>query len=99
MAELVVQGYDVSHRLFRQPQTRAHLNKKDSDLANEIAQEAGLGTEIENTQIVYEHIFQHNQTNLEFLSQRAWRIGYECSAKKKESSSSANHPKTDRLST
>ncbi len=42
MAELVVQGYDPSHRLFRQPHTRAHLNKKDSDLANEIAQEAGL---------------------------------------------------------
>lgn len=81
MAELVVQGYDPSHRLFRQPHTRAHLNKKDSDLANEIAQEAGLSTEIENTQIVYEHIFQHNQTDLEFLSQRAWRIGYECFVK------------------
>lgn len=78
MAELVVQGYDPSHRLFRQQKTRAHLNKKDADLAMEIAQEAGLRAEVDNTQIVYEHIIQHNQTDLEFLGQRAWRIGYEC---------------------
>lgn len=81
MAELVVQGYDPSHRLFRQQNTRAHLNKKDSDLAAEIAQEAGLQIEVDQTQIVYEHIFQHNQTDLEFLNQRAWRIGYECFVK------------------
>ncbi len=81
LAELVVQGYDPSHRLFRQEKTRSHLNKKDADLANEIAQESGLQAEVDNTQIVYDHILQHNQTDLEFLSQRAYRIGYECFVK------------------
>ncbi len=81
LAELVVQGFDPSHRLFRQQKTRTHLNKKDVDLASEIAQEAGLKSEVDNTQIVYEHIIQHNQTDLEFLSQRAWRIGFECFVK------------------
>jgi len=78
IADLVVRGYDKSHRLFRETKSKAFLNKKDSDLASEIAQKAGLKAEVEATQTVYDHIFQHNQSDLAFLTQRAWRIGYEC---------------------
>jgi len=78
IAQLAVRGYDKSHRLYREAKTRAHLNKKDSDLATEIAQSAGLQADVESTSSVYNHIFQHNQTDLAFLRQRAWRIGYEC---------------------
>ncbi len=78
IARLVVRGYDKSHRLYREVKSKAHLNKKDSDLASEIAQTAGLQADVETTQTVYEHIFQHNQSDLTFLHQRARRIGYEC---------------------
>ncbi len=78
IAELVVRGYDKSHRLFRETKSKAFLNKKDSDLASDIAKSAGLQADVETTQTVYEHIFQHNQSDLTFLTQRAWRIGYEC---------------------
>ncbi|MBU4216202.1 MAG: VgrG-related protein [Actinobacteria bacterium] len=78
IARLAVRGYDKSHRLYRETKSQAHLNKKDSDLATEIAQGAGLQADVESTSTVYDHIFQHNQTDLEFLKQRAWRIGYEC---------------------
>lgn len=78
LARLVVRGYDKSHRLYRETKSKAHLNKKDSDLAEEIAQAAGLQPEVESTTIVYDHIYQDNQTDLSFLRQRAWRIGYEC---------------------
>lgn len=77
-AELVVRGYDKSHRLYRETKSIAHLNKKDSDLAEEIARAANLGAEIDSTNTVYDHIYQHNQSDLAFLIQRAWRIGYEC---------------------
>jgi phage protein D/phage baseplate assembly protein gpV len=77
-AQLVVRGYDKSHRLFRETKSKAFLNKKDSDLASEIAQSVGLQAEVDTTSTVYDHIFQHNQSDLEFLVQRAWRIGYEC---------------------
>ncbi|GAB4276317.1 MAG: VgrG-related protein [Candidatus Promineifilaceae bacterium] len=77
-AVLVVRGYDKSHRLYRQTKTAAYLNKKDSDLANEIAQQLGLSAEVDTTSTVYDHIFQNNQSDLSFLMQRAWRIGYEC---------------------
>jgi len=78
IAELTVRGYDKSHRLFRETVSKSYLNKKDSDLANEIAQQANLSAEVETTQAVYDHIYQHNQSNLTFLMQRAWRIGFEC---------------------
>lgn len=78
VAELVVRGYDQSHRLYRETKSKAYLNMKDSDLASEIARAAGLQAEIDPTKTVYEHIYQHNQSDLVFLMQRAWRIGYEC---------------------
>lgn len=78
ICELTVRGYDKSHRLFREMVSKSYLNKKDSDLANDIAQQANLSAEVETTQAVYDLIYQHNQSNLAFLMQRAWRIGFEC---------------------
>lgn len=78
VAELCVRGYDKSHRLYREKKSKAYLNKKDSDLASEMARGAGLQVQADATSTVYDHIYQHNQADLEFLMQRAWRIGYEC---------------------
>jgi phage protein D/phage baseplate assembly protein gpV len=78
VAELVVRGYDKSHRLYRESRSKAFLNQKDSDLAQSIAGSAGLSPEVDVTSTVYDHIYQHNQSDLAFLMQRAWRIGYEC---------------------
>jgi len=78
IADLVVRGYDKSHRLYREVNSCSYLNKKDSQLAQEIAGKCGLTAQVDATSTVYDHIYQHNQTDLEFLVQRAWRIGYEC---------------------
>ena len=78
IARLVVRGYDKSHRLYRDQKTKAHLNAKDSDLATAIAQSADLQAEVDTTTTVYDHILQHNQSDLTFIQERAWRIGYEC---------------------
>ena len=78
IAELMIRGYDKSHRLYRESKSKAFINIKDSDLASQIAGNAGLSSQIDTTTTVYDHLFQHNQTDLEFLMQRAWRIGYEC---------------------
>ncbi len=76
--ELQVRGYDKSHRLYRELKSRAFLNIKDSDLASQIASSAGLSAQVDTTNTVYDHIYQHNLSDLTFLMQRAWRIGYEC---------------------
>ncbi|MCL4870155.1 MAG: VgrG-related protein [Anaerolineae bacterium] len=77
-AELLVRGYHKSHRLLRDLKSRTFLNQKDSDIANMMAGEAGLSPQVDATSISYKYLAQHNQSNLAFLMQRAWRIGYEC---------------------
>jgi phage protein D len=74
----VVRGYDLCHRLQRARRTRSFDNATDSDIAQEIAKGAGLPIgEITATDTVHEHLLQCNQTDWEFLAQRAAEIGFE----------------------
>jgi phage protein D len=77
--KVVVRALNRLHRLTRGRKTRTFENKSDAEIAAQIASEAGLafgpaGSEIS---ITHDHVFQHNQTDLEFLRVRAARIGYE----------------------
>ena len=75
---LVVRGYDRSYRLHQGRQTRSFLQSTDSEIAQKIAAEVGLKTDgIEGTTTINEHITQNNQTNMEFLGERAKRLGYQ----------------------
>lgn len=75
---LLVRGYDLSHKLYRGRHRRSFNRVTDSDLVKKLASEAGLrpGT-IDATPEVHEYVFQNNQTNAEFLLERARRVGYE----------------------
>jgi phage protein D/phage baseplate assembly protein gpV len=75
--ELTVRCFDPSHLMTRGRKSKTYQQVKDSDIAQRIAQEYGWGTDIEPTQIVYDHVYQHNQSDLEFLHLRAARIGYQ----------------------
>jgi phage protein D len=74
----VARGYEKDHRLQRAKRSRTFLNMKDSDIAQQIASEAGLtvGT-VDATATTHDHIAQVTQTDYEFLKQRAREIGYE----------------------
>jgi uncharacterized protein involved in type VI secretion and phage assembly len=74
---LTVRAYDKSHRLHRGRKTRTFLTMSDSDLVSKIAKEAGLTAMADSTSAVHEYILQCNQSNMEFLSERARRIGYQ----------------------
>jgi phage protein D/phage baseplate assembly protein gpV len=76
---LVVRGYDLSHKLYRGRQRRSFNNVTDSDLANKLAQESGLRAGVIDSTpgAPYEYVFQNNQTNAEFLLERARRLGFE----------------------
>jgi len=76
-ATLLLRGYDKSHRLHLGRQTRTFLNRKDSDLASQIAQEAGLRAQVDATSVTHDYVLQNNQTNMEFLLARAQRNGYQ----------------------
>lgn len=74
---LTVRGYDRRHRLMRQRKTRSFINLKDSDIASQLANGAGLKPDVEDSKVVLPYVLQHNQTDLEFLLTRARRIDYE----------------------
>jgi len=74
---LTVRGYDRRHRLMRLRRTRSFLNMKDSDIASQIASGAGLTPDVQDSRVTLDYVLQHNQTDLEFLEERAHHIGYE----------------------
>lgn len=72
-----IHGYDLLHRFRRGRKTRSFTNMKDSDIASQIASELNLRAQVEDTQVVHNYILQHNQTDIDFLLERARRIRYE----------------------
>src|SRR5689334_2811736 len=74
---LVVRGHDRRHRLLRGRKTRSFVQQKDSDIASAMASEAGLTPQVTDSQVVHDYVLQANQTNMEFLQERAMRIEYE----------------------
>jgi len=70
-------GFDKMFRLSRTKHSRSFLKMKDSEIASKIASEMGLQTQIDSTSQRFEYLFQNNQSNLNFLKQRARRINYE----------------------
>jgi type VI secretion system (T6SS) baseplate-like injector VgrG len=74
----LVRGYTAVHRLQRARRSRSFLNSTDSDVARTIATDAGLtvGT-IQPTTTTHAYLAQVNQTDWEFLTDRAQEIGYE----------------------
>lgn len=77
LPSLTVRGFDASHRLHQGRQTRSFLASTDSEIAQRIAEEVGLEADVEPTTTIHEHIIQNNQTNMEFLLERARFLGYD----------------------
>jgi phage protein D len=77
-APIIVRGYDISHRLHRGRHNRSFLNETDTDIVKKIAEEVGIKAgQIDPSGEAHEYVFQENQTNMEFLRERAARIGFE----------------------
>jgi len=74
---LRVRCHDRRHRLMRGKKSATYVSMKDSDIASQIASKAGLSPQTDDTSVQHEHIYQHNQTDLEFLIERAARINFE----------------------
>jgi len=57
---------------------------KDSDIVAKIASESGLTPQVEETKTVQSYLFQNNQSNYDFLLERAERLGYEVAVQEKK---------------
>lgn len=77
-APIIIRGYDRSHRLHRGRYNRSFQNMTDTDIVRKIIGEIGIqaGT-IDDSGAPHDYVFQENQTNMEFLRERAARNGFE----------------------
>lgn len=73
---LSVRGYDRSHRLQRGHHNRSFVQMTDTDIVRKIGDEMGFQVTADHTPQVHDWVFQNNQTNWEFLTERAARNGF-----------------------
>jgi phage protein D len=74
---VTIGGNTLLHRLQGTNNTRTFQGVSDKDIVEKIAQEANLQAEAEDPQIQYEYVMQANQTDLDFLRQRAKKLHFE----------------------
>jgi hypothetical protein len=73
-SRLTVRGMNKLHRLLRQRKSITFTDKSDEDIIKQAAGSLSLEFKHEKT-LTYKHVYQHNQTDLEFIRMRAGRIG------------------------
>lgn len=74
---LNVEGRTRLHRLTRRRRTQTFNDRTDKQIVEQIAGDHNLTPEVEETSISYSSVTQRNQTDLEFLLERARRINFE----------------------
>jgi phage protein D len=72
-----IEGHTLLHRLHGTHTTRTFQSVSDKDIVEKIAQQANLEADAEDTGIQYDYIMQPNQTDLDFLRERARRLHFE----------------------
>ena len=76
---VMVRAHDRLHRLNRGKQTREFRDLSDADIVGQLASNAGLQAKVTGPEASIPHstVHQHEQTDLEFLRERAAAIGYD----------------------
>lgn len=74
--ELVLTGFDLTHRMAREPKSRSFQRVTDADIASRIAGEYGLDVDVDGTGAAHDYVLQAGETDYAFLRRRAARIGF-----------------------
>jgi phage protein D len=73
---ITIRAMNKLHRLLRKRKSVTFTDKTDQQILNQVVGDAGLTLDWKHeTSIQYKHVYQHNQTDLEFLRTRAARLG------------------------
>jgi phage protein D len=73
---LTIRGMNKMHRLLRKRKSITFTEKTDQAILKDVVKDGELELKWEHkTSITYKHVYQHNQTDLEFLRTRAARLG------------------------
>jgi uncharacterized protein involved in type VI secretion and phage assembly len=74
--KVTVRAFDKLHRLTRGRYVKSFVDSKDSDIIEKVIQSVGLSATVSATRVIHKHVLQANQTNLEFLQERAGALGF-----------------------
>lgn len=75
-SRITIRCMNKMHRLLRIRKSRTWTDKSDEEVLKAVVQDAGLTLEFKHDKsIKYKHVYQHNQTDLEFIRVRAARLG------------------------
>lgn len=74
---LSLRGYDGRHRMMRSCKPQSYQKVKDSDLARKIGQKHGLQVQAVATKVEHPYLLQAQQSDYQFLRERAEANGYE----------------------
>ena len=73
---ITIRAMNKLHRLLRKRKSITFTDKTDQQILNQVVSSAQLTLEWKHeTSITYKHVYQHNQTDMEFLRTRAARMG------------------------
>ena len=74
---MIVRAYDKSHRMMRARKQRTFKNQTVSDIVKKVASEHGLSVSSEASGAPLDLVFQHNETDWDFVWRLARRVGFE----------------------
>lgn len=75
-SRIVIRAMNKFHRLIRTRKSMTFQDKTDEQILQQVVSDAGLTLEWKHeTSIKYKHVYQHNQTDMEFVRTRAARMG------------------------
>jgi phage protein D len=75
---VLFRGMNKLHQLIRKRKSVTFTEKKEKDILSQVLGDSGLSIDWKHDSadgITYKHVYQHNQSDLEFLRTRAGRIG------------------------
>jgi uncharacterized protein len=76
VTKILIRAINKMHRLMRKRKSMTFTDKSDQQILNEVVKDAGLTLDWKHEKnITYKHVYQHNLNGLEFVRQRAARMG------------------------
>src|SRR5690348_781942 len=75
-SRILIRAMNKFHRLLRHRKSVTFTDKTDQQILSQVVGDAGLTLDWKHEKsISYKHVYQHNQTDMEFLRMRAARMG------------------------
>lgn len=76
-SRVVIRAFNKMHRMIRGKKSKTYQKMSDQDIVSSIVGSHGLSAQCgADPKIKHEHVYQHNQTDLEFIRVRAARLGF-----------------------